>query len=1136
MNAHAAYDLQFVIISIIVAFLAAYASLTLFARAQNEEVENSGIHFVLGTIIAGAGIWTMHFIGMFSYHPLVVVSYHVWLVILSLFIAVFFSLLSFSLVLRSAGKKKMMYLGGMSLGLSIPITHYAGMAAMKVDFIVEYELVYVVLSVMISIILSLAAIFFTALSKNQSFHVKQNILAGSITLAAAISGMHYMGMYAMRIHVGGDADDPHQLALSSDYISISSDGLALWLGIFTFVFIMTILTVSVLDKNKAKKQKDRLELRYQSLIQNSPNIVLSFDMDGIITSVNPKGKEVLMDKQGQLIGKPLEFILDEEDHGKVPTFLKNIPDVGPDEHHLAIRTLDGKWIPMAITFIPITIDDEIQGYFSVGRDISELIQYKDRIKKVQKELLDTVRQQQGMIFKFVKHNGQFIHTLGDGELLRRLGLDTNAILGKSLFDFYPYDMAVEKTKVYEVAWSGQVTHYEGNINGTIYFASLTPVFKEGKVVEVIGSAADVTERKRLEALQKRNEQWYRNILSVMTEGILLYDEKDHMIVLNDNVYDMFEMDKATFLNQKLANNNICFIDESGEPLTFDQYPITYTLKTGKGIQQRVLGIKKDNGKITWVTSSTKRLEPFEEGDTAKVLLTLTDITLQKEQEIKLGESDTLRKTILNSLPVGVLVEDRDRKIVLANDFFRGLFHVEESLSEMEGKDSMPFHQSLLRDESNAYQHIVNIIEQQLPHEEEVETADGRTLRRKYVPYYMNGELKGHLWTYEDTTERKRIIQESILAKEEAIKANHAKSTFLSNMSHELRTPLNGILGFSQLLEIDEDLVDHQRLYVNEILKGGRHLLDLINEVLDLSRIETGRLKVSFKLVKVNALIEECMNLITPAAAKKKITIESELSDCKDSCIKIDEVRFRQIILNLLDNAIKYNHESGRIRIVCKNEHQYLTIHVEDDGFGISEDKVNKIFEPFYRISHSNIEGAGIGLSLVKQLTRLMGGKVGVKSELGKGSDFWISLPLSQPAILTQPSETQKSYLQITTQKEKTILYIEDNPSNVELMEQIVHQIPQLKLMIAENGREGIHKVLEEKVDVILLDIQLPDMSGFEVLSQLQSVGITKKIPVLAVSANAMANDIEMAKAAGFKEYITKPIDIPLLLKKLSQYL
>jgi PAS domain S-box-containing protein len=1132
MIVNATYDIGTVILSIIVSFLSSYAAITLVARAQKEKMHNNNLSVTFASLISGSGILTMHFIGMLSFNSHTPLSYNLWTIFLSLLIAIFFSLLSHSLFLRSIRKRGVIYLCAILMGLSISITHYAAMGGMHTNITIDYNLIFVILSILISIVFSYLALGYLAPNTNNTLPSKQNYLVAAFLQAAAISGMHYTAMFSMDFHIGHSLSDTENL----EFVTISSDELAIWLGIFTLLFFMTILIMAVMDKDIAEKQQKLSKLQYSSLVDHSPHLVISLSLEGIITAVNPKGKEILIDRHDDLVGKSLGVLLDEYQDGELSEFLKKVPEFEQGEHHLAIKTMGGTWIPMAITFIPIIIDQEIHGYFGVGRDISELIQYKNRIKKVQKELLETVRQQQGMIFKFIKYNDQFIHTLGDGELLRKLGLDTRSIIGKTLFDFYPYDMAKEKTEIYQQAWSGKVTHYEGSINGTIYFASLTPIFKDGKVVEVIGSAADITDRKRIEAIQKRNEQWYRNILNVMTETILLYDENDSIIVLNDNVYEMFGMEKETFLRKKISHNEILFLDQSGVPLTQENYPIAHTLMTGEPIKQRVLGIRKDSGNTTWVNASTIMLDPFEDGDTAKVLLTLSDITVQKEQEIKLGESDALRKTILNSLPVGILVEDGDRNIVLANEFFRDLFQVNEPLSEIEGREAMPYHLSLLPNSPEHNQQILDIIQQQDPQEEEVEIADGRTLRRKYVPFYMNGKLKGHLWTFEDNTERIKMIQESISAKEEAVKANYAKSTFLSNMSHELRTPLNSILGFSQLLEFDDGLKDQQRLYVNEILKGGRHLLDLINEVLDLSRIETGRLKVSFKRVKINTLIEDCVNLISPAASKRNITINSELLNCKGSNINTDEVRFRQIILNLLSNAIKYSYDSGTITIACKSENKLLTIHVIDQGIGIPADKLTRIFEPFYRIAYSNIEGAGIGLSLVKQLARLMGGNVGVKSELGKGSDFWISLPLCVSSINQPQLEAKTTHLQITTNKEKTVLYIEDNPWNVELMEQILNRILNVRLIIAWSGKEGIRKVLEEKIDLVLLDIQLPDISGFDVFNQLQSKGLTKKIPVLGISANAMQEDIEKAKASGFNEYMTKPIDIPEFLKKLSQYL
>jgi PAS domain S-box-containing protein len=1133
MTVTPAYQPEIVVLSIIVSVISSYLGLTQLIKAYRNKSGFGSSTLVKGAIISGAGIWTMHFIAMLSFYPYTPVSYNIWIIMLSLLIAIFMSLLSFALVLRSEGKKWLLFYSSTSLALGIAITHYASMGAMRMEHVVDYQLGYVLASILIAIIFSYGAFLFT-IANSIKLQSKQSLLLGTLFLAVAISGMHYTGMYAMEIHQVPSSLKPNEVHTPNEAFTITADTLALWLGLFTLFFFIVILAMAIQAKNNFEKKLRFSELQYRSLIENSPYTVIAFDIGLKITSVNPKGKEELRDESNEIVGMSLYDLFIEQE--KLRNIIGNLTTEGPQEHALKIKTMDGRKLPMAITFVPVIIDQKIEGFFAAGKDISELIQYRERIKKVQKELLDTVRLQQGMIFKYINYNGHFIHTLGDGELLRRLGVEPGMLIGKSLYDLFPYEMAARKSKIYQEAWEGKVAHYEGNINGVDYFASLTPVFKNGQVIEVIGSAADITERKRIEASQKRNEQWYRNLLGVMTEGILLYDENDQMTVLNDNVYDIFEMDKETFHAQSLANNDIVFMDEAGEILTMEQYPVVQTFRTGKSFKQKTLGIKKKDGRVTWINTSTKLLEPFEQGDFAKVLLTFSDITLQKEQEMKLTESDALRKTILNSLPVGVLVEDIDRNIVLANEFFRKLFKIEKTLSEIAGEASTPFHLSLLSDPERNQQDITDIIQNQRPHEEEIATADGRTLRRKYVPFYMDNELRGHLWTFEDYTERKQIVQESIFAKEEAIKANDAKSTFLSNMSHELRTPLNGILGFSQLLEIDEKLNGQQSLYVDEILKGGRHLLDLINEILDLSRIETGKLKVSFKLINVNSLIEECINLVSPAAQKRRISVEAHLSDCQDAYVKIDEIRFRQIILNLLDNAIKYNCEAGTITIKSLNKEGFLEIHVLDTGVGIAEDHLFDIFEPFFRVGNTTAEGAGIGLSLVKKLTMLMGGNVGVVSEVGKGSDFWISLPVVRQSAFKQGRNVEEPPLLIHNGDKKKIMYIEDNPSNIELMEHVMKQIPNIQLSTARSGREGIRLLEEDKPDVILLDIQLPDLNGFEVLEQLQAKGLVEELPVIAISANAMPADVDAALKAGFNEYITKPINISSLLKCLSDYL
>ncbi|WP_245947341.1 substrate-binding domain-containing protein [Bacillus taeanensis] len=390
----------------------------------------------------------------------------------------------------------------------------------------------------------------------------------------------------------------------------------------------------------------------------------------------------------------------------------------------------------------------------------------------------------------------------------------------------------------------------------------------------------------------------------------------------------------------------------------------------------------------------------------------------------------------------------------------------------------------------------------------------------------------------DITEQKKMENGMIQAREEAEKANMAKSDFLSKMSHELRTPLNGILGFAQLLELEESLNETQRDFVQEILKGGSHLLNLINEILDLSRIETGKLKVSIDEVHLLTLIDECINIVQPLAAKKKVSIHKQLSQSQDTLVLADPIRLKQILLNLLDNAIKYNKEGGSVTIFCHLEGNEQLVHIIDTGVGISVEEYQKVFVPFYRIQSTKEEGTGIGLSLVKQLVHLMDGEISVTSTKGKGSDFSFTLPLAADfqAVMRWDEEVEPPAGKGERAAHYCLLYIEDNESNLNLVSSIMKSQPSYTLLSAHTGKEGLELAAKEKVDLILLDLNLPDLDGYEVFNLLKENEKTKDTAVIAVSANAMPEDIQHTLNKGFNNYITKPINVKEFLTVVGETL
>ncbi len=530
----------------------------------------------------------------------------------------------------------------------------------------------------------------------------------------------------------------------------------------------------------------------------------------------------------------------------------------------------------------------------------------------------------------------------------------------------------------------------------------------------------------------------------------------------------------------------------------------------------------------------------ESGDVIAGMMVALDITDRKRAEEEVRRAERFLDSIVENIPDMVFVKSaEDLQFVRFNRAGEELLgHPREDLIGKNDYDFFP------REEADFFtakdrevlegRTLVNIPEEPIDTKEK----GVRILHTKKIPILdEHGQPRYLLGISEDITERKQAEEQLGLAKEEAERANRAKDEFLSRMSHELRTPLNAVLGFAQVLEMD-DLSAQQLDSVRQIRQGGRHLLGLIDEVLDISRIATGKLSLSPEPVSVTEALSEAVDLVQPLAAERRIELRAE--DANGLHVLADRQRLKQVLLNLLSNGVKYNREGGEVAVSWeKAPNGRLRIKVADTGAGIPNDVMERLFAPFDRLGAetTGVQGTGLGLALSKGLVEAMGGTIEAQSEVGSGSVFTIELRLAEAPVERYERELDAGNdHQAGAAGTRTVLYLEDNLSNLTLIERILEARPQVRLLSAMQGRIGLELAREHHPDLILLDLHLPDISGEEALRRLRDHPLTRRIPVVMVSADATGGQIKKLLAAGARDYLTKPLDVKRFLDVVDEIL
>lgn len=880
------------------------------------------------------------------------------------------------------------------------------------------------------------------------------------------------------------------------------------------------------------------ELRYEhefasAAINALPGIFFVINKHQRIVRLNDNVALITGFSQAELFGMGTLDYFHEEDKALVAEKISECFQQGHVECEANLITKSGECLPFYFQ-AQLRVLGGREYLVGTGTDVSRLKQIQKALTHSQTLLNSIVEHIPAMVFlkrasdlSYVLLNkaGEEILEYRRDEVLDKT--DQELFTPQQAREMVAVDQEVLSTKRAKILPETQFNSRSG-WRRSLYTIKTALCDEQGNPTYLLGISIDITDRIHAERKSQISEERLKEAQRIAHLGNWSWDMRTGLVYWSEEIFQMFGVDQATYgpsydnFYAAVHPDDIVLVKRSEQKALQEGVP--------HSVDHRIV---RPDGEVRWVHEEA-RASQNAEGKIERLAGTVQDITERKLIEQAVQTSETRLRTILESAVDGIITIDSAGTIDSVNPSAEKIFGYHAA--ELNGRNISMLMPEPYRSAHDGYiqryltsgnAHIIGIGREMIG-----QRKDGSTfpLDLAVSETVLNGRriITGIV---RDITMRKHVEQELVQAKETAEQANRAKSEFLSNMSHELRTPMNAILGFAQLLDAaDPPLVAAQQQDVKEILRAGQHLLELINELLDLARIEAGRMDISIEPVFVRSILDQCMQMVEPLLLRNQVSLQLIEKDTTDCVVMADRIRLRQVLLNLLSNAIKYNVPGGCVTVSCSRKpNAHMRIEVKDTGIGIAPEKRAELFNAFSRLGaeESAIEGTGIGLAISRRLVELMNGEVGVESQPGAGSIFWLLLPSGRvaeqslaPALrMTAPGKP------LTGNAGYTVLYIEDNPANLRFMTHLLRRRSNLNLLTATDPAAGLRLAEEHRPDLILLDLHLPGMDGFEVFHHLQNSTQTRDIPVIAVSANAMPNDIERALNAGFKEYCTKPLDI-----------
>ena len=711
---------------------------------------------------------------------------------------------------------------------------------------------------------------------------------------------------------------------------------------------------------------------------------------------------------------------------------------------------------------------------------------------------------------------------------------------------------------YRVIWPDKSVHWLWSVGRVSRDAN-------GTTIRASGLVLDITDRKQADAALRDSEKRWKFALEGAGDAVWDWDVENGTEYVSSRWPQMLG-----YAEDEIGNSYESWEDRihpEDRPTVLSRLKACVTGSTATFLSEHRVRCKDQSWK--WILARGMVVERSPEGKALRMIGTRCDVNERKRAEAALRAGEERYRSVVDSMVEGVLVRDQHGIIIDCNASAERMFG--ETLSQLTGRASPAIGTISYAEDGTLIegemQIAFRVLRAGLPMSNFIEglkKADGSMLwlSSSAQPLYDDAAkaIRGVVTTFADITERRRA-DELRMAKEAAELSSRTKSTFLSSMSHELRTPLNSILGFAQLLDYDPVVkaAKATQQKVHHILSAGRHLLAMVDDVLDLSRIEAGGLRLSLEAVETEQLVRECVTLILPEAERRRISFEFKVEQAS-SWVLGDRTRLRQVIANILSNAVKYNRIGGSVIVAMGGDSTRVIISIRDTGAGLSAQQIDGLFQPFNRLGAENsaTEGTGIGLVIVKQLVLAMNGAIDVCSTMASANDAEISddsckgnatkgdhgstftmtflrtaaadaaAPFALPPVPAPLSETPQGTF--------TVLCIEDNPTNAELVKQTLALNPAIRLAFSADGDSGLAAAAALRPDLILLDINLPGIDGYEVLQRLRTNPVVAHIACIAMTANAMSGEAQRARDAGFADYISKPFEVEVLLTKVSALL